>query len=1115
MPSTQLINQFVSQTLFLQAVGTTVKLWIPGNGISAYTIQSASLSQGSVLVPVKVNGHTGFQVPALGRWSDYISTTGFTLPGNVTLTICVLGEVPIFDLTSISVSQPNIVENIGSGTVVLNSTCASLSGWEQIVVGGEPVQDVIANTNGFLFDATAIENGVVVYCGCGIDLAPHSALFSVALAVNLLEGDTCNFFFAYHVISGYMVTLSLRFGSSQNGLFLSVDGDPELIPATAGLVKQGELQTWRVDYDGHDRVAYIYLNGVFIAESDFIFNYGGTGSTGQLRLEISRSSKAYLRSISIIESIVDRAEMTHTATISVLDNSLIADEDTITISVGSDQTILTFVNIPSSLPNEIVIGSTKELTAVNIATAFNLLAGAIFTATTQLIQEKGFEWREGITYTTADTFTRHNNILYACIANHVAASTNEPAVGSEWATFWTALATCPDWSAGVFFAASTESVVVACAHAGYIFMCTAEHTSAFSDEPLVGANYESYWQNTFVPVVENLVAPYVSIIAFTSETVTITTALTGLTVGAITESFSSTTSEEAATLPAFTGNGFCADGTAFLPAFTGAGTCTQDDFCIGRGVLPAATCNAQSFITGVSYSSTDAEKISLLLYGNGWMQNFAGMVGIASEPDASALLAVQFVANYITYAPDLTTWSVADYWIDPRATLYYATGDCEDGAFLLASILLNLGVSHTKVRVAIGTYNGVGHAWVLYQRDSDGLWVLLDWTAGATYWNAISDIDDLSIAYSTSGYNPTEYVTAYYVSDVASVTSSVFMYDNALTAWLQVVTEALEFADSVTRGLGIGIHDWLTLKDTQANNWNGKETVPDALMLYDLATGYQRYSVSVVDSLDIADAATRALLIAVLEKLHFTDLAGMIATISKTATDSLDLTDFAGNTYLDTITEALSLVDVASILKTTYGVVSEALAFADTLSGYRNLPLSATSTLTLSETVSAKGTFYRAVYDTIIMNVMVELAGEVYECYVLNTPKFLPSMYSGFNFNSYCVFENRAFAANGTGIYELTGDTDAGTAIHSGVLMHNSDFGAPHQKRFRRGYLGISGGSPVMVLETEDGGRLAYTIDNNGKAVFSHEQKSKKWTLSVSDFDELDSIKLIPVILSR
>lgn len=291
--------------------------------------------------------------------------------------------------------------------------------------------------------------------------------------------------------------------------------------------------------------------------------------------------------------------------------------------------------------------------------------------------------------------------------------------------------------------------------------------------------------------------------------------------------------------------------------------------------------------------------------------------------------------------------------------------------------------------------------------------------------------------------------------------------------------------------------------------------MPDALMLYDLATGYQRYSVSVVDSLDIADAATRALLIAVLEKLHFTDLAGMIATISKTATDSLDLTDFAGNTYLDTITEALSLVDVASILKTTYGVVSEALAFADTLSGYRNLPLSATSTLTLSETVSAKGTFYRAVYDTIIMNVMVELADDVYECYVLNTPKFLPSMYSGFNFNSYCVFENRAFAANDDGIYELTGETDAGDTIHTGVVLSQTDFGSPNQKKFRRGYLGISGTNPVMILETEDGGRQVYTIDTNGKTVFSHEQKSKKWKLYVSDFSELDSIKLIPVVLSK
>jgi hypothetical protein len=158
---------------------------------------------------------------------------------------------------------------------------------------------------------------------------------------------------------------------------------------------------------------------------------------------------------------------------------------------------------------------------------------------------------------------------------------------------------------------------------------------------------------------------------------------------------------------------------------------------------------------------------------------------------------------------------------------------------------------------------------------------------------------------------------------------------------------------------------------------------------------------------------------------------------------------------------------------------------------------------------------YSLIYDTLKMNVIITLGADVYECYVLNTPKFMPSMYSGFDFNSYCVFENRAFGANDTGIYELTGTTDAGNTIHTGIVLNNTDFGSPNQKRFRRGYLGISGTSPVLVMETENGDRKSYTIDVNGKTVFAHDLKSKKWTLSVADFDELETIELIPVILTR
>ena len=199
--------------------------------------------------------------------------------------------------------------------------------------------------------------------------------------------------------------------------------------------------------------------------------------------------------------------------------------------------------------------------------------------------------------------------------------------------------------------------------------------------------------------------------------------------------------------------------------------------------------------------------------------------------------------------------------------------------------------------------------------------------------------------------------------------------------------------------------------------------------------------------------------------------------------------------FMETIQEALSLSGATAYLKMLGASVGEALAF--------------------SETISSQGTLYNAIYETLRLNVSVDIAGEVYECYALNTPRFMPSMYSGFDFNSYCVFENRAFGANDTGIYELDGDTDAGEKINTGVVLNQTDFGLRNQKRLRRAYLGISGDSPVMIVETEEGERQVYNIDFNGKTVISRDLKSKAWKLSIADFDELDTMKLIPVILSK
>jgi len=78
-------------------------------------------------------------------------------------------------------------------------------------------------------------------------------------------------------------------------------------------------------------------------------------------------------------------------------------------------------------------------------------------------------------------------------------------------------------------------------------------------------------------------------------------------------------------------------------------------------------------------------------------------------------------------------------WLFPDETLAKGGGDCEDHAFLLASLLLASGISGYVVRVALGELRNQGtgaardHAWVMYKNEA-GSWLLLDpliYTAGA------------------------------------------------------------------------------------------------------------------------------------------------------------------------------------------------------------------------------------------------------------------------------------------------------------------------------------------------------------------------------------------------
>lgn len=105
--------------------------------------------------------------------------------------------------------------------------------------------------------------------------------------------------------------------------------------------------------------------------------------------------------------------------------------------------------------------------------------------------------------------------------------------------------------------------------------------------------------------------------------------------------------------------------------------------------------------------------------------------------DKTVLNCCLFVQKNITYVGDDKSRGQMEFWQYPEDTLTRGTGDCEDGAILMKSLILACGVPDWKVKVVCGNVKGGGHAYCTYIR-SDNEQVILDWC----YWANSLPVND-------------------------------------------------------------------------------------------------------------------------------------------------------------------------------------------------------------------------------------------------------------------------------------------------------------------------------------------------------------------------------------
>lgn len=99
----------------------------------------------------------------------------------------------------------------------------------------------------------------------------------------------------------------------------------------------------------------------------------------------------------------------------------------------------------------------------------------------------------------------------------------------------------------------------------------------------------------------------------------------------------------------------------------------------------------------------------------------------------------KFIVDNFKYSADDVNSNISEYWQFPYETLVngQTTGvDCEDGAILMASLMITCGIPTYRVRVTCGyvkpseTAPTCGHAYCTYladRKEDSQDWIILDW----------------------------------------------------------------------------------------------------------------------------------------------------------------------------------------------------------------------------------------------------------------------------------------------------------------------------------------------------------------------------------------------------
>lgn len=342
---------------------------------------------------------------------------------------------------------------------------------------------------------------------------------------------------------------------------------------------------------------------------------------------------------------------------------------------------------------------------------------------------------------------------------------------------------------------------------------------------------------------------------------------------------------------------------------------------------------------------------------------------------------------------------------------------------------------------------------------------------------------------------------------------TVQMGSNAIAQATIVIADTLAMSDQLSK--------LITLFNKLSDNINFKDVIAAILRLH-LASAFGLAEVVHGDLLLALSIVDRIALTAGLTSTA--QVVQLVATVMALGDRLFDAQGAHAESALG-ISAALH----ADILAYAYAI--DTLRMNAVPEGTMWLLATAASSAKFLDESSATAQLFAAISDGIVLTAALNLGGQPYTAWVMNTETKAMFQYTNYEFNSYAVIGGKPMAASAEGVHQLdTGDTDDGAAIIASIRSGLTNFGSAQLKRVERMYMGYASNGTLCVRVVaigNEGTKQEYTYKMverpatapvTGRVPVGGGIKSTYWSFELVNNDgeyfELHDIRLLPMVLT-